>query len=346
MIHSLAGELGLDVYVISLSRTGLDDSALSELTSELPERCIALMEDIDAAFQGLENRNLEDPSTTTLPVSSATPGAVNNQAQPPAQPAAGANGGPRPPPVSRITLSGLLNAIDGIGAHDGRILYATTNRYSALDPALSRPGRMDLHVEFKLASRYQARELFRCFYLPGQDIVDEDEDGMDEAEGESGVKDEGNVTDSGYSSRTGTPERGLIDLTPTEEKAAILPASAPESPPLPVPSEKNKNLPPPVYSGNSHRARAPQLTRRQVSELATAFATSLPEEREFSMAALQGYLMAYKTRPYEAAKDIVQWVEKERSDKAAKMKARGTQVETRTANVPAAETKVAQPVAT
>ncbi|KIM90394.1 hypothetical protein PILCRDRAFT_181783 [Piloderma croceum F 1598] len=257
MIHSLAGELGLDVYVISLSRTGMDDSALSELTSELPERCIALMEDIDAAFQGLENRNLDDPSAATLPVSPPPPAAGDSQAQPPAQPASGANGGPRPPPVSRITLSGLLNAIDGIGAHDGRILYATTNKYSALDPALSRPGRMDLHVEFKLASRYQARELFRCFYLPGQDIVDEDEDGVDEAEGESQVKEEESVTDSGYSSpRTGTPERSLIDLTPADEKAEILPAPTPvpESTPPPVSSKKNKILPPPVYSGNSHRA--------------------------------------------------------------------------------------------
>jgi chaperone BCS1 len=184
--------------------------------------------------------------------------------------------------------------------------------------------------------------------MPGQDIVDEDE--VDEAEGESEVKEEENATDSGYSSRTGTPERGLIDLTPADEKAEILPAPIPlpESPLLPVPSPSAKNniLPPPVYSGNSHRARAPQLTRRQVSDLATSFATSLPEQREFSMAALQGYLMAYKTRPYEAVKDVVKWVEKERSDKAAQMKARGTQVKVRTADMPAAETKVAQPVAT
>lgn len=38
MIHSLAGELGLDVYVVSLSRAGLDDSSLQELISDLPEK--------------------------------------------------------------------------------------------------------------------------------------------------------------------------------------------------------------------------------------------------------------------------------------------------------------------
>ena len=68
----------------------------------------------------------------------------------------------------RLTLSGLLNALDGVSAQEGRILIATTNKYSALDPALCRPGRMDLHIEFKLASKYQARELFIRFYLPSQ----------------------------------------------------------------------------------------------------------------------------------------------------------------------------------
>ena len=60
MIHSLAGELGLDVYIVSLSRMGLDDTSLSSLISELPERCIALMEDIDAAFHHGLTRDLDE----------------------------------------------------------------------------------------------------------------------------------------------------------------------------------------------------------------------------------------------------------------------------------------------
>ena len=80
---------------------------------------------------------------------------------------------------SRITLSGLLNALDGISAQEGRLLFATTNRYHTLDPALTRPGRMDLHVEFRLASRYQARELYKRFYVPdAPEKVTEDDDSM------------------------------------------------------------------------------------------------------------------------------------------------------------------------
>ncbi|EDR13967.1 uncharacterized protein LACBIDRAFT_244188, partial [Laccaria bicolor S238N-H82] len=206
IIHSLAGELGLDVYVISLSRSGLDDTALSELISDLPEKCIALMEDIDAAFSQTMNRDAAEDD------------GQNKPDQPPR------------PKQTTSSLSGLLNALDGVGAQEGRILFATTNKYASLDSALCRPGRMDIHIEFKLASKYQAEELYRCFYLPD---LEQEVDG------------------------------------------------------------------------------------KIVSKLAARFAEAMPE-REFSMASLQGYLMAYKVRPYEAVSEAPAWVEKERAEIALK----------------------------
>jgi mitochondrial chaperone BCS1 len=69
--------------------------------------------------------------------------------------------------ISRIlTLSGLLNILDGLGAGEGHILVATTNYYGRLDEALTRPGRIDLEVKFELATKHQAREQFRQFYVP------------------------------------------------------------------------------------------------------------------------------------------------------------------------------------
>jgi chaperone BCS1 len=106
------------------------------------------MEDIDAAFSQTMNREEVDETP------SADKQHEKRRNQPP------------PSSTSRITLSGLLNALDGVGAQEGRILFATTNKYNALDPALCRPGRMDIHIEFKLASKHQAQELYRCFYLP------------------------------------------------------------------------------------------------------------------------------------------------------------------------------------
>lgn len=47
-----------------------------------------------------------------------------------------------------MTLSGLLNFIDGLWSScgDERIIIFTTNHVEKLDPALLRPGRMDVHI--------------------------------------------------------------------------------------------------------------------------------------------------------------------------------------------------------
>jgi len=41
---------------------------------------------------------------------------------------------------SGVSLSGLLNAIDGIASAEGRLLFCTTNYLDRIDPALARPG--------------------------------------------------------------------------------------------------------------------------------------------------------------------------------------------------------------
>ena len=50
---------------------------------------------------------------------------------------------------SKVTLSGLLNFIDGLWSAIGGegIIVFTTNYVEKLDPALIRGGRMDKHIE-------------------------------------------------------------------------------------------------------------------------------------------------------------------------------------------------------
>jgi chaperone BCS1 len=69
----LAGIFDLDVYLISLSMSGMDDTLLGELLCALPARCIATIEDIDAAFTHSANRdgNGEDVEPRMKP--SSTP---------------------------------------------------------------------------------------------------------------------------------------------------------------------------------------------------------------------------------------------------------------------------------
>jgi len=66
-----------------------------------------------------------------------------------------------------VTLSGLLNVIDGVGSEEGKLFFATTNYVDRLDPALLRPGRIDMKIQYKFATKAQAEALFLCFFARG-----------------------------------------------------------------------------------------------------------------------------------------------------------------------------------
>ena len=69
-----------------------------------------------------------------------------------------------------ITFSGLLNALDGVMAPSGRLVFMSTNHPEKLDPALIRPGRVDIRMEFPNADREQARQMFVRFFGRGSSV--------------------------------------------------------------------------------------------------------------------------------------------------------------------------------
>lgn len=62
------------------------------------------------------------------------------------------------------TLSGLLNALDGIATPHGLFTVMTTNEAGVVDPALIRPGRVDLTEEFAPCDSVQAYRILSYFY--------------------------------------------------------------------------------------------------------------------------------------------------------------------------------------
>ena len=66
--------------------------------------------------------------------------------------------------TSKVSLSGLLNCLDGPTATAGRLLFMTTNCRDRLDPALTRPGRIDLELSFSHCDEDQSCRLFQRFY--------------------------------------------------------------------------------------------------------------------------------------------------------------------------------------
>lgn len=65
---------------------------------------------------------------------------------------------------NKLSMSGLLNALDGATAAEGRVLIMTTNHPEVLDPALVRPGRVDRRVHLGYASHEQVSRYFKLFY--------------------------------------------------------------------------------------------------------------------------------------------------------------------------------------
>ena len=65
---------------------------------------------------------------------------------------------------SRVTISGLLNSVDGVAAQEGRLLFLTTNHINKLDDALIRPGRCDVKLLFPNSTSEQQQKLFLRFF--------------------------------------------------------------------------------------------------------------------------------------------------------------------------------------
>jgi len=63
-----------------------------------------------------------------------------------------------------LTLDDILNLLDGIRETPGRILVITSNHYDRLDPALVRPGRIDLTLPMTYASHDTIRQIYAHFF--------------------------------------------------------------------------------------------------------------------------------------------------------------------------------------
>lgn len=62
-----------------------------------------------------------------------------------------------------VTLSGMLNAIDGVATPHGLVVVMTTNNRDVLDEALIRPGRVDLEMNIDYVNADQLSHIFDTF---------------------------------------------------------------------------------------------------------------------------------------------------------------------------------------
>ena len=63
-----------------------------------------------------------------------------------------------------LTLSDLLNILDGLIEIPGRILIMTSNHPNNIDPALLRPGRIDMNIELKKLSKTNINDIYHLWF--------------------------------------------------------------------------------------------------------------------------------------------------------------------------------------
>jgi len=126
----VANELNMDVYYLSiLAMEG--DSDLEASIGRIPENVMVVLEDIDAV-RATKDRS-EEKGAADVPNS------------------------------NDVSLSALLNVLDGMQSPRGVVFVLTTNHPEKLDPALMRPGRVDLHEHLTALDHHQLTQMIEYY---------------------------------------------------------------------------------------------------------------------------------------------------------------------------------------
>ncbi|KAM3286608.1 AAA-ATPase [Capsicum chacoense] len=154
MIAAIANFLNYDIYDLELTSVK-DNSGLKKLLMETTSKSIIVIEDIDCSIDLTGKRKKKKKKEKETTSEDKEEDSDNEKEKEDEKKDTG-----------KLTLSGLLNFIDGIWSACGqeRIIIFTTNHKDKLDPALIRRGRMDMHIEMSYC-RYEAFKVLAKNYL-------------------------------------------------------------------------------------------------------------------------------------------------------------------------------------
>lgn len=128
-IHCIASLIHSDIAILQITKD-IDDSNLTKAINSLSklDNCrVLVLEDIDSIFS--DERKVHDSTK---------------------------NG---------ITMSGILNFLDGLVRNEGIIVFITTNNKDVLDEAIFRTGRIDLQYRYTHAKEEQVKQMLK-YYFP------------------------------------------------------------------------------------------------------------------------------------------------------------------------------------
>ncbi|KAI5648912.1 hypothetical protein M9H77_34917 [Catharanthus roseus] len=152
MIAAMANLLKYDVYDLELTAVK-DNTELRKLLIEISPKSIVVIEDIDCSLDltgQRENKKKKEKKEEEEKPDKEMKKKMEESSN----------------MESKVTLSGLLNFIDGLWSACGgeRLIVFTTNYVEKLDPALIRRGRMDKHIELSYCG-FEAFKVLAKNYL-------------------------------------------------------------------------------------------------------------------------------------------------------------------------------------
>lgn len=131
MIHTIASTFGMPINYMLFDKN-LGSENLIKLMVGAKEKSIIVMEDIDVIFSTENGRQMDST-------------------------------------VVGINFTTLLNVLDGLCTARGIIICMTTNHIERLDPALIRPGRIDVKAELSYCDNEQLTKMFNNYY-PSENV--------------------------------------------------------------------------------------------------------------------------------------------------------------------------------
>ena len=121
IIKALASHYKMKLCILNINT--LDDKSLPEAINRLPSNSILAIEDFDSNVatrdRGIKGNRVKDDVKETFPDIQ----------------------------LSGLTLTGLLNTLDGLIPLENTLIFLTTNSIETVDPALYRKGRVDYLME-------------------------------------------------------------------------------------------------------------------------------------------------------------------------------------------------------
>jgi len=142
LISAVAAHFSLSIYCFNLA--DMNDRTLMNAVNQVPANSLLLFEDIDCMKTGntratsISNSGSEETATADRKQNTTDRGG--------------------------LTLSGLLNVLDGFYAPTGVLFVMTSNHVEELDPALLRPGRIDYKIHLGKAGDRQKMDLYLRFF--------------------------------------------------------------------------------------------------------------------------------------------------------------------------------------